>query len=129
MRVLFSASVFACVFAAPAFAQPQPAVPANCRGFAATPTLPDGATASASVVAEGNETFTTWHEAGMAKLSQCRGDIDALIAQLRASEDAYNAAVGQLNGARDAWQVEVNEYNARGSDTTSRRERGGVRTR
>jgi hypothetical protein len=117
------------MLAAPAAAQPQPTLPANCQGFTAAPTLPDGATASASAIEDGNTTFTTWHEGGMAKLGLCRTDIDALRAQLRASEDAYNAAVGQLNAARDAWLAEVNEYNARGGDTNSRRERGGVRTR
>lgn len=129
MRVVFGAAVLACVLVAPAFAQPQPTLPANCQGLAAAPTLPDGATASAAAVEDGNEAFTAWHEGGMAKLGLCRADIDVLRAQLRASEDAYNAAVGQLNAGRDAWLAEVNEYNARGDNSNSRRERGGVRTR
>lgn len=129
MKVLIGAAVLACVLATPALAQPQPTLPANCQGFAAAPTLPDGATASASAVEDGNVAFNAWHEANTAKLGLCRADIEAMRAQLRASEDAYNATVAQLNAARDAWQVEVTEYNARGSNPNSRRERGGVRTR
>jgi hypothetical protein len=124
MRVLIGAAVLACALATPALAQPQPTLPANCSGFAAAPTLPDGATDTPAAIQEGNETFTAWHEASMAKLALCRADIEAMRAQVRASEDAYNAVVGQLNATRDAWQVEVTEFNARGNNNSNRRNRG-----
>jgi hypothetical protein len=128
MKRILAVALFAFA-AAPAFAQPQPEVSPGCTGFAASPTLPDGATAAASAVADGNTTFRTWFEAGQAKLAQCRAEVEALNARYQASLNAHNAAADQLNSVRDAWQVEIDEYNGRAPDANSRRERGGVRTR
>jgi hypothetical protein len=126
MRILIGAAVAALLLASPALA--QEAAPSACAGFAAAPTLPDGATANAAAITTGDATFRTWHTAGAEKLVQCRAEVEAARARVRDLEALHNTAADQLNGTRDAWQVEVNEYNARGNTGESRRERGGVRT-
>ena len=125
MRILIGAAAAALLLASPALAQTE-AAPSACAGFAAAPTLPDGATANAAAITAGDTSFRTWHTAGAEKLGQCRAEVEAARARVRELEALHNAAAEQLNGTRDAWQVEVNEYNARGGE--NRRERGGVRT-
>lgn len=126
MRILFGAAAAALLLASPAFAQTE--APAGaCVGFAAAPTLPDGATANAAAITTGDTTFRAWHVSGSEKLGQCRAEVEAARARVRELEALHNSAAEQLNVTRDAWQVEVTEYNARGA-APARRERGGVRT-
>lgn len=127
MRILIGAAAAALLLASPALAQTE-ATPNVCAGFAAAPTLPDGATANAAAITAGDTSFRAWHTAGAEKLGQCRAEVEAAFARARELEAQHNAAAAQLNGTRDAWQVEVNEYNARGNSGGNQRERGGVRT-
>ena len=106
----------------PARAQTPATAPDVCVGFAAAPTIPDGATATPEIMSGTDTEFRAWHGAGSAKLQQCRAEVEAMRARLTATETAYNAGVALLNGTRDAWQVEVDEYNAR---APARRPPGG----
>jgi hypothetical protein len=127
MRAIVAVVVLTLAAASPVSAQSQPDLPPNCQGFAAPPTLPDGATASAGAVAEADRRYRAWHEAGLAKLALCRGDIDVIVARLRAAEDAYNAGIAQINTTRDSWQAEADEYNARVPDPNIRLDRERTR--
>ncbi len=113
MKFLIGVAAATLLMASPALAQTPATAPDVCVGFAAAPTLPDGATAAPEAMAAMDTEFRAWHGAGTAKLQQCRTEIEALRAQLTATETAYNGGVALLNGTRDAWQVEVDEYNAR----------------
>lgn len=112
MKFLIGAAAATLLMASPALAQ-TPDLPESCTGFAAAPTLPDGATADREAIAAADTQFREWHGAGSAKLSQCRAEIEAARARLTALEGAYNQAVGVMNSTRDAWVVEVEEFNAR----------------
>lgn len=127
MRILIGAAAAALLLASPALAQTE-AAPSACAGFAAAPTLPDGATANAAAITAGDTAFRAWHGVGAEKLTQCRAEVEAARARVRELEALHNTAADQLNTTRDAWQVEVNEYNGRGNSGESRRDRGGVRT-
>lgn len=120
MKFLIGVAAATLLLASPALAQPTtPATPAAvaapdvCVGFAAAPTLPDGATANVEAITTTDTAFRAWHAAGSAKLQQCRAEVESMRARLAAAEAAHNAGVALLNGTRDAWQVEVDEYNAR----------------
>ncbi|WP_135210777.1 hypothetical protein [Vitreimonas flagellata] len=115
MKFLIGVAAATLLMASPALAQTPTAAtaPDVCVGFAAAPTVPDGATATPEAMSTMDTEFRAWHSAGTAKLQQCRAEVDAMRARLAATETAYNAGVALLNGTRDAWQVEVDEYNAR----------------
>lgn len=125
----------AVLFASASFAQtppspPAPAASANCSGFAAPPTFPDGAAATAAQMNGGNERYQAWANERVARLQACRADIEALRVQLNALEVAYNGGNGELDTTTRAWQAEVEEFNGRGAAANGgRRERGGVLTR
>lgn len=113
MKFLIGVAAATLLMAAPALAQTPTDVPEVCTGFAAAPTFPDGATAEPDALAAADQQFQAWHNAGAAKLGQCRAEIEATRARLATMEAAHNQAVGVLNGGRDAWAAEVEEYNAR----------------
>lgn len=112
MKFLIGVAAATLLMASPALAQ-TPDLPESCTGFAAAPTLPDGATADREAIAAADAQFREWHGAGSTKLTQCRAEVEAARARVAAMETAYNAAVAQLNGTRDTWVVEVEEFNAR----------------
>lgn len=85
----------------------------TCSGFAPTPTLPDGATATQAQMTEGEQLYQGWGQPLLAKLQQCRDEIYALRAQLQAREQAFNATNATLRAVTDAWQADVTEFNAR----------------
>ncbi|HEX8901265.1 hypothetical protein [Vitreimonas sp.] len=116
MKFLIGAAAATLLMASPALAQ-TPDLPESCTGFAAPPTLPDGATADRDAITGADAQFREWHGAGTTKLGQCRSEVEAARARVAAMEAAYNAAVAQLNGTRDAWVVEVEEFNARAPRT------------
>ncbi|UPT61594.1 MAG: hypothetical protein M0D54_14435 [Hyphomonadaceae bacterium JAD_PAG50586_4] len=113
MKFLIGAAAATLLMASPALAQTPATAPDVCVGFAAAPSVPDGATATPEAMATMDTEFRAWHGTGSAKLQQCRAEVEAMRARLAATETAYNAGVALLNGTRDAWQVEVDEYNAR----------------
>jgi Skp family chaperone for outer membrane proteins len=130
MKVLIGAAVAALAFASTAAAQPAPQVSANCSGFSAAPTLPDGATATSRQMTSGNDLYQAWGNERVAKLQSCRADVEALRVQLNALEAAYNTANAELASVTGGWEAEVAEYNARGGDPApGERRRGGVITR
>jgi hypothetical protein len=120
MKVILGVAVAAMLFAAPALAQttPAPAAPAaipasSCGEAPATPTLPDGATASRRDMDAANTTYTSWAEAYRANV-QCRhAEAEALQAQAAARAAEHNAAVELFNTTTTAWEADVAEYNAR----------------
>ena len=114
MKVLLGAAVAAFLIATSAAAQ-TPTVTANCSGFAAAPTLPDGATANSRQMMAGNDQYQAWGTERIAKLQSCRADIDAMRTQLNALEEAFNTANGEIRSVTEAWEAEVAEYNARGA--------------
>lgn len=126
MRVLIGAAAAALLFASSAVAQtPEPAAPAvpvspNCTGFDPVPAFPDGATANAAAMAEGNELYQTWGNARLAKLQTCRAEIETMRAQLRPMEEGFTNANNELREAVAAWQAEVEEFNARGNSRRNR---------
>lgn len=129
MKVLIGAAVAALALASSAAAQ-TPQLSANCTGFSAAPTLPDGATATSRQMTDGNDTYQSWGSERVAKLQGCRAEVEALRTQLNALELAYNTANGELASVTNGWQAEVAEYNARGgAPAAGERRRGGVITR
>ncbi|MDZ4690872.1 hypothetical protein [Terricaulis sp.] len=121
MKVLIGAAAAAfMLMASPALAQAT--MTANCSGFDAAPTLPDGATASRAEIEAANTRVQAWNEARRAKLVTCQADINAM-------SQAFNAAEQERRTLATTWDAEVTEFNARESSGSGRRERGGVVTR
>lgn len=116
MRILVGVvTVAMIVLAGPAVAQTPPAPSENCAGFDPAPTLPDGATATATQMTRGNEQYQAWGHERTAKLELCRVDVEALRAQADALAAAYNEATIELNNTTTAWQAEAAEFNERGA--------------
>lgn len=121
MKVLIGAVAAAALLAAsPALAQTN--MSPNCTGFDPAPTLPDGATAERSVVEAMNAQVEAWANARRDKLLACQADINAMA-------QAMQAANQERTALTTAWNTEVTEFNARGTASSSRRERGGTITR
>jgi hypothetical protein len=106
------------LMASPASAQLAPS--ANCTGWEAGPTLPDGATANRQAMTQASSAVDAWRLAVEAKQISCRADIDAVRAQLEAMVQAYNQAGRDRVALVNAWNTEVQEYSARGRDPRGR---------
>lgn len=129
MKVLIGAAVAALLFAGTAAAQTATAptlAPSRCGEVPAAPTLPDGAHATSAQMATGNTTYDTWAHAMQANVQCRRTEAEELRAQADARTSEYNGYAAQLNQTVANWQAEVAEYNARGGQSSGRRERGGV---
>jgi hypothetical protein len=121
MKVLIGAAAAAVLLvAAPAFAQTN--ISPNCTGFEPAPTLPDGATANRAAVEAMNAQVQAWAEARRDKLLACQADINAMT-------QAFRTANQEREALTTAWNAEVTEFNARGTSSSSRRERGSTLTR
>ena len=117
MKVLIGAAAVAMILAvSPAFA--QTAASANCTGFEAVPTLPDGATATRQQMQAAITRFEAWDAARQQKLVACRADIDANSA-------AFTTVENERRAAQSAWGAEIAEFNARGSASSSSSRHGG----
>jgi len=123
MKVLIGAAAAAFALAAsPAFA--QTALTANCSGFEAAPTVPDGATAERAEIEAANTRVQAWAEARRVKLLACQADVNAMT-------QAFNTAEQERRTLTGSWETEVAEFNARAQTgaSTGRRERGSTLTR
>jgi hypothetical protein len=122
MKLLIGAAAAAfTLMATPALAQAT--LTANCTGFEAAPTVPDGATASRADVEAANQRVQAWAEARRAKLVLCQADVNAM-------SQAFNAAEQERRAVTAGWDTEVAEFNAaQQSGASNRRQRGGVLTR
>jgi hypothetical protein len=126
MRIFVGGALVAFLLATPAFAQTSaPTLSATCQGFAASPTLVDGATARAPAIAETNTNFQAWLAQTDQKLAACRAEAEAARAYAEAMSAAFNNAVTLRNTTVESWTAEVDEYNARANTNNS----GGGRSR
>ncbi len=108
-----AAAAFA-LMVSPAFAQAT--VSANCSGFDAAPTIPDGATATRAELEAANAVVQAWVEARTAKLVICQDEVNAM-------SQAFNTAEQERRTFIANWTAEVNEFNARESAAPNRSER------
>lgn len=121
MKVLIGAAAAAVLLmAAPAFAQTN--ISPNCTGFEPAPSLPDGASANRAAVEAMNAQVQAWAEGRRDKLLACQADINAMT-------QAFRTANQEREALTTAWNAEVTEFNARGSSSSGRRERGSTLTR
>lgn len=126
MRILLGATAALMLMAAPALAQTSTAqIPAQCN-FTPPPAIPDGATASNSVMSQAREALATWRTAREAELAACNAQVQALQAQAQAAAGAHNAGLTETNTTIQRFMAENEEYAARG---TSSSRRGGTLTR
>lgn len=131
MKVLIGAAVAALLFAGSAVAQTTTAptlAPSRCGEAPVAPQLPDGAHATSAQMTAGNAAYDTWAHAMQANVQCRRAEAEELRAQADARTNEYNGFAGALNQTVANWQAEVAEYNARGTQSGGRRERGGVMT-
>ena len=119
MKVLFGAAAAGMLLMASS-ASAQLAPTANCAGWEAGPTIPDGATANRQAMTQASTEVDAWRLAVEAKQTACRADIDAARAQLEAMVQAYNQAGRDRVALVNAWNTEVQEYSARGRDPRGR---------
>ncbi len=128
MKVVVGAVAALMMLAATAAAQtPPPATPAaapppasRCPAVPAAPTLPDGASANARAMDQGNTTYQTWGTSLQTVLECRRGEVtelraaaEAALAHAAARVAEYNAGAAELNTVTTAWQADVTEFNAR----------------
>jgi hypothetical protein len=115
LKVIVAAAAIAAL-SSPAGAQGQNAQSSaqsatpSCGGFEPAPTLPNGATATRTVIERANTQYDAWAQARTARLQACRAEIDALNAQLAA---IYNPAKAELDSVVAAWSAQVEAYNSR----------------
>lgn len=126
MKVLLGATAAFMLMAAPALAQTQAALPAQCT-FTAAPAIPDGATATNTAMQNAREALEAWRATRQTELTACNGAAQALQAQAQAAAVVYNVAAIDTDATINRFVAENTEYNARGS--TGRRERGSSLTR
>jgi hypothetical protein len=111
-----SASAFAEEAAAPAQQPELPAAQAStCPTFTmpADPTLPDGATANANAMQQGNATYQSWIQTVRSGYDCRRNEYRQALANLRAREAELRPMNDKVQTITTGWEAQVNAYNAR----------------
>jgi hypothetical protein len=122
MKILLGAAVAAFLTATPAMAQttPAPASGSSCAAIAASPTLPDGATATHEQMELANTAFQTWFQANRTALECRRAEVETARTRYEALRTEFNSGAEQLNTVNTTWQADVAEFNERNPRSRTR---------